>query len=42
MSQAVRKKKSALGTDFGDACQLVSSLVDGKFRGHSGGEALLG
>lgn len=42
MSQAVRKKALALGTDIGNACQLMSSLLDGRFRGYCGGEALLG
>lgn len=42
MSQTVRKKELALGTDIGNACQLVSSPLDGRFRGQCGGEALLG
>lgn len=45
MSQVVRKtkkKKFALGTDIGHACQLTSPQLDGRFRGQRGGEALLG
>lgn len=42
MSQMVRKKELALGTDIGNACQLMSSPLDGRLRGQSGGEALLG
>lgn len=42
MSQAARRKDLALGTDIGNACQLMSTPLDGRFRGQSGGEALLG
>ncbi|KAI9529779.1 hypothetical protein NQZ68_008018 [Dissostichus eleginoides] len=33
---AVRKKEFALGADIGNACQLMSSPLDGRFRGHCG------
>ncbi|CAB1446705.1 unnamed protein product [Pleuronectes platessa] len=32
MSKAVGKKELALGTDIGNACQLMSSPLDGRFR----------
>lgn len=41
LSHTVRKKELGLGTDFGNACQLMSSSLDGSFRGQCGGEVLL-
>lgn len=38
----MRKKELALGTDIGNACQLMSSPLHGRFGGQCGGEALLG
>lgn len=42
MSQAVRKKELAVGADIGNGCQLMSSRLDGRFRGQSEGETILG
>lgn len=41
LSHTVRKKELGLGTDFGNACQLMSSSLDGSFGGQCGGEVLL-